>query len=427
MREEGERNALLAPYRALDLTDDKGFLCGKILADMGADVIKIERPGGDPARRIGPFYHDDPDPEKSLYWFAYNTNKRDITLNIETSDGQELFKRLVKTADFVIESFDPGYMSSLGLGYPDLEKINPRIIMVSITPFGQSGPYVEQGYKVNDMIVFALGGFMFPNGDPDRPPNQLSFPQAYLHGGAEGATAAMIALYSRELTGESQHVDVSIQQSQHTSTQMMLPHWEMNKVIQLRGAGKRGTPRPDGTIRFSRSFYQCQDGWLYLIVGGGVLRAMSLSSKALMDLIDEEGMAGDLKDYDWTTYNSSAISQEELDHMHSDVITPYLMKHTKQEFYEEAIKRKILGCPIQDPKDVAESPQLAARNFFVKVEHPELDDTITYCGPFIQMSETPMTRWQHAPLIGEHNQEVYEKELGLTREQLLSLKQANVI
>ncbi|MCK4963803.1 MAG: CoA transferase, partial [Dehalococcoidia bacterium] len=107
MREEGERNALLAPYRALDLTDDKGFLCGKILADMGADVIKIERPGGDPARRIGPFYHDDPDPEKSLYWFAYNTNKRGITLNIETSDGQELFKRLVKTADFVIESFDP--------------------------------------------------------------------------------------------------------------------------------------------------------------------------------------------------------------------------------------------------------------------------------------------------------------------------------
>lgn len=427
MPKNEERNTLLAPYRALDLTDDKGFLCGKILADMGADVIKVERPGGDPARQIGPFYHDDPDPEKSLYWFAYNTNKRGITLNIETADGQELFKRLVKTADFVIESFDPGYMSSLGLGYPELEKINPRLIMVSITPFGQSGPYVEQGYKVNDMIVFALGGFMFPNGDPDRPPNQLSFPQAYLHGGAEGAPAAMIALYSREMTGEGQHVDVSMQESQHTCTQMMLPAWDMNKVIPQRGAGKRGVPRPDGTIRFSRSFYQCKDGWIYLILGGGVLRAMSLSSKALIDWINEEGMAGDVKDYDWTTYNAAAINQEELDHMQLDIITPFMMKHTKKEFYEGAIKRKILGCPFQDPKDVAESPQLAARNFFVEVEHPELDDTLTYCGPFIQMSETPMSIERRAPLIGEHNQEVYQKELGLTGEELRSLKQAGII
>jgi crotonobetainyl-CoA:carnitine CoA-transferase CaiB-like acyl-CoA transferase len=136
MAKKKKANTLLAPYRALDLTDEKGLLCGKTLADMGADVIKVERPGGDPARRIGPFYHDEPDPEKSLYWFACNTNKRGITLNIETTDGQEIFKRLVKTADFVIESFDPGYMSSLGLGYPDLEKINPKIIMVSITPFG---------------------------------------------------------------------------------------------------------------------------------------------------------------------------------------------------------------------------------------------------------------------------------------------------
>src|SRR4030042_195098 len=122
-----KKNTLLAPYRALDLTDEKGFLCGKILADMGADVIKIERPGGDPARRIGPFYHDDPHPEKSLYWGAYNTNKRGITLNIETTEGQQIFRQLVKTADFVIESFTPGYMGRLGLGYPDLDKINSRI------------------------------------------------------------------------------------------------------------------------------------------------------------------------------------------------------------------------------------------------------------------------------------------------------------
>ena len=131
----GERNEkALSPYRVLDLTDEKGLLCGKIFADLGADVIKIERPGGDPARNIGPFYNDVPHPEKSLFWFAYNTGKRSITLNIETSDGRELLKRLVKNADFLVESFPPGYMESLGLGYQALSELNPRLIMTSITP-----------------------------------------------------------------------------------------------------------------------------------------------------------------------------------------------------------------------------------------------------------------------------------------------------
>jgi len=118
-------DTLLSCYRALDLTDEKGFLCGRILGDFGVDVVKIEPPGGDPSRNIGPFYHDIPDPEKSLYWFAYNANKRGITLNIETADGRDIFKRLVKTADFVIESFPPGYMDSIGLGYETLSHINP--------------------------------------------------------------------------------------------------------------------------------------------------------------------------------------------------------------------------------------------------------------------------------------------------------------
>ena len=426
MQEEGKPDALLAPYRAIDLTDEKGFMCGKILADLGADVIKVERPGGDPARRIGPFYHDEPHPEKSLYWLAYNMNKRGITLDIETSDGQELFKRLVKTTDFVIESFDPGYMSSLGLGYPDLEKINPRIIMVSITPFGQTGPYVEQGYKVDDMIVWALGGFMFLCGDSDRPPTQISFPQAYLHGAAEAANAAMMALYAREMYGEGQHVDVSIQQSIHTVTQVMMNMWDIYKVISMRGPA-RGYPRPNGTTIRSRYFYPCKDGWILLLVGGGALQSMVLSSQQLVQLMDKEGMASDLKDYDWASHDTSTVRTEQVGHMQLDIITPFLMKHTKMEFYKEAVKRKILGCPVQDCKDVSECPQLAAREFFVTVEHPELGDALTYCGPFVKLSETPLTSWQRGPLIGEHNQEVYEKELGLTREQLLNLKQANII
>ena len=142
----GKEEAFLAPYRVLDLTDERGLFCGKILGDLGADVIKIEKPGGDPVRNIGPFYHDIPDPEKSLFWFAFNTNKRGITLNLEAHDGREIFKRLVKSSDFVIESFEPGYLAGLGLAYSALREINSRLIMVSITPFGQTGPYAH--YKV---------------------------------------------------------------------------------------------------------------------------------------------------------------------------------------------------------------------------------------------------------------------------------------
>src|SRR4030043_408560 len=136
---EDRTEGMLSPYRVLDLADEKGLQCGKLLGDLGADVIKVERPGGDPARNLGPFYHDEVDPEKSLFWFALNTSKRGITLDIEKEDGKKIFKELVKTADFVVESFSPGYMDSLGLGYSDLEKINPKVIMVSISPFGQTG------------------------------------------------------------------------------------------------------------------------------------------------------------------------------------------------------------------------------------------------------------------------------------------------
>ncbi|RPI50700.1 MAG: CoA transferase, partial [Deltaproteobacteria bacterium] len=147
---------MLSLYRVLDLTDEKGLMCGKILGDLGADVIKIEKPGGDLTRNIGPFYHDETDPEKSLFWFAFNNNKRGVTLNIEKADGQEIFKQLVKSADVIVESFPLGYMDKLGLGYSNLEKFKPGIIMVSITPFGQTGPYKD--YKISDIVAWALGG-----------------------------------------------------------------------------------------------------------------------------------------------------------------------------------------------------------------------------------------------------------------------------
>ena len=185
MDQKREITSLLPKIRVLDLTDEKGFLCGKILGDLGADVIKIEKPGGDPSRRIGAFYHDIPDPEKSLYWFAYNNNKRGITLSIETRRGQDIYKELIRNADIIIESFPPGYMDQLGLGYSMCSEMNPRLIMISITPFGQTGPYRD--YKGCDIVCMAMSGFMYICGDGDKPPVRAIAPQAYLNAAADGA------------------------------------------------------------------------------------------------------------------------------------------------------------------------------------------------------------------------------------------------
>jgi crotonobetainyl-CoA:carnitine CoA-transferase CaiB-like acyl-CoA transferase len=226
--------ALLPGSRVLDLTDEKGFLCGKILADLGADVIKIEPPGGSPSRKIGPFYHDLADPEKSLYWFCYNSNKRGITLNIETRDGKEIFKRLVKDSVVVIESYDPGYLDKIGLGHSNLHKINKGIILTSITPFGQTGPY--QGYKGTDIVAMAMSGILYQTGDPDLPPVNISLPQSYLHAGGDAAVASLIAYYFRERTGIGQHVDISLQQSTALYLANTISLWELEGEILTRQA-----------------------------------------------------------------------------------------------------------------------------------------------------------------------------------------------
>jgi crotonobetainyl-CoA:carnitine CoA-transferase CaiB-like acyl-CoA transferase len=199
--EDCKADPFLKPYRILDLTEYGCMIGGRILGDLGADIIKIEPPGGSPSR-IAPYYKNLPDPEKSLYWFAYNMNKRGVTLDINKAEGQKVFKRLVKTADVVIESFDVGVMEQLGIGYNDLCKVKPDIIVTSITPFGQNGPKAH--YKGCDLVAWASGGYLYVCGDPDRPPVWISFPQASLHAGAEAASGTMAAIWHRNRTGEGQ-------------------------------------------------------------------------------------------------------------------------------------------------------------------------------------------------------------------------------
>jgi benzylsuccinate CoA-transferase BbsE subunit len=407
---------MLSSYRALDLTDEKGLLCGKILGDLGADVIKIERPGGDPARNLGPFYHDEPDPEKSLFWFALNTSKRGITLNIETTDGQDIFKRLVKSADFVIESFPPGYMEEIGLGYSDLEKINPGVIMVSITPFGQTGPYKD--YKISDIVAWAMGGEMAPFGDPDRPPTRISHhSQAYLHAGNDGAQGALTALYHRWNTGEGQQVDVSIHEAVVQCTEHITSGWDLKKTIQKRGEGGGFGPH-------LTQLWPCKDGYVSWFYWGG---PMSLRTNVpMVKWMESEGMADDfLKEFDWSTFGMDT-SQEEMERI-EEPTAKFFLAHTKTELFEGALKNGVQLYPVSTPADMLESPQLAARNFWQEVEHPELGTSITYPGAFANASEAPPRISRRAPLIGEHNQEIYEEELGISKEKLLVLKQAGVI
>jgi benzylsuccinate CoA-transferase BbsE subunit len=419
MAENAKQEAMLSPYRVLDLTDDKGLLCGKILGDIGADVIKIERPGGDIARNIGPFYHDEPDPEKSLFWFSVNTSKRGITLNIDTTDGREILKRLIKTADFVIESFPPGYLDDLGLGYQEMEKLKPGIILVSITPFGQTGPYKD--YKSSDIVAWAMSGEMSGWGDIDRPPVKISnTAQAYLNAAADGVIGALVSLYERGNSGEGQHIDVSIQESLSlVDGENRNPFW-----VYFETTRKRGDPEMPNASHSTTRLYPCKDGWVSWSHGGASVLGPSLP---LVRWMQEEGMSTEFLDkFDWKRPDFISISQEVMNKIEESTARFFLIK-TKAELLEAAVNRGIMMYPVATTADMLEDAQLAARKFWVDVEHPELGTTITYPGAFGLCSETPPMISRRAPLIGEHNLEIYQDELGISREKLTVLKQTGVI
>jgi crotonobetainyl-CoA:carnitine CoA-transferase CaiB-like acyl-CoA transferase len=415
-------NTLLAPYRVLDLTDDKGFLCGKILADMGADVIKIERPGGDPARKIGPFYHDTPDPEKSLTWFCYNLNKRGITLNIESADGKEMFKRLVKDAHFIIESYTPGYMAEIGLGYEELAKINPGIILTSISPFGQTGPYSQ--YKGSDITCMGMAVVMYLSGDPDRAPVRISSPQAFMCASADAAAASLVAHYHRQRTGEGQWVDVSAQESIICSTMNAVPLWVVGHRLEKRVGPLRGGMSGDP----NRQVWPCKDGYVSFAYWSTFYKAGMISNKAIVDWMESEGMSTDhIRNINWNTWDIGSQTRETWDLIEGPLYKFFLTK-TKAELHQGALKRRILLVPVTAQKDLVEDEQLNARGYWVEVEHPELGGKLIYPGAFARvLGADPLKMGRRAPLIGEHNLEIYRDELKLSVEDMLLLEQGGII
>ena len=413
-------NMLLAPYRVLDLTDERGLLCGKILGDLGADVLQVEPPGGSPARQMGPFYEDDPAPGRSLHWWAYCANKRGITLNLEHPDGRALLERLAISADFVIESFDPTYLGSVGLGYSRLSDLNPGVVMVSITAFGQDGPYSD--YPASDITGMALGGFMHLTGDPDRAPLRPGFPHFYLHGSAAAAAGAMLAHTHRALTGEGQHVDVSCQQAVARTLAHAPQIWDIEGAVLQRMGVYRQTSG-ENRVRINGP---CADGYVnYMLQGGGV----APSTRALFQWMEEDGFnVAELQAFEWETMGYGRITPEVMD----TVVGPmgeFFLRHTREELTRESVSRRILLFPVATPSDLRQHPQLAARGYFTPLEHPELGTTIDYPGAFIKDGDGSAVAGlrRRAPLVGEHNAEVYGGELGLSAAEIEALRRSGAI
>lgn len=396
----------LTGYRVLDLCDAKGALCTKMMADLGADVIKIEPPGGDGMRYQKPFYDDRPDSEKSLCFWYFHANKRGVTLNLETPDGQTLFRELVKTTDVLVETFSPGYLDGLGLGYAHLQTLHPGLIMTSITGFGSTGPY--SAYNASDIVGLAMGGLMYLCGDPDGPPVPPGGWQGYHLAALNGLTGTMIALWHRDLTGEGQYIDVSMQAAVANTLETTHQSYDFNREIR----GRHGHRREGAAY-----ILPCQDGYIALLC------ASKLGWPQLVDWMQDEGCGDVVSDERLL----DDIYRFEHDAEVHAALRAFFASKTKQEIYAEAQRRRMPLAPVNTARDLVESPQLQARGFYVDVEHPELNATIRYPGAPYRLSETPWKMGHRAPMLGEHNEAMYVYEFGLSRDDLSALRAGGII
>lgn len=403
---------VLAPYRVLDLTDESGFSCGKTLADLGADVIKIEPPGGDVARRFD---------DRSLYWISYNAGKRGITLNLDRPPARELLLKLAERADFLIETFPPGMLGKMGLGLETLRKLNPRIIVVSITPFGQTGPY--SNYKGSDLIAMAMSGLMSLIGEAGRTPLRVSLPQSPMWAGMYAAAGALTAHYSRELTGIGQQVDASLQSCLLWALANAPSFWATNRTNPTRD-GSHISGRSMTGARM-RAIYECKDGYLNFIIYGG--RAGRRSNEALVQWMAEHGLATEsLSKKDWNRFSIESSTQEEIDEIEQPIEELFKL-YTKAQFLEQAFNREMLGYPVANARDILQDPHLEDRGFWWTVDKSYFGRPVKFPGLFARFSEVPSPGFRPAPGIGQHNREIYEGELGLPVKELARLRGEKII
>ena len=390
--------------KVLDLTHYiAGPYCTKLLADFGAQVIKIERPGGDPARDMPPFYHDERHPEKSLPFLYLNTAKRSVSLNLKSAQGIHILRELAKDADILVENFSPRVMPSLGLDFPTLRELNPALVMVSISNFGQTGPYRD--YKATDMVEYALGGLMYIFGSYDREPLKHAFNQAQFKAGTNGAAAALMALYHQRSTGQGQHVDVSIQESVASALR------DVTSNFTYFGAVRRRQPNHSGDLTRLRAV---SDG--YILPNPGI--GGRLNWNTVVEFLE----APELDDDKFRTPTARLENAEELGKILDRI---FLSKNKMDIFYRAHQKRFIYGV-IDSLEEVMASPQNLAREGFVEVDHP-VAGTFRYPGAPVKLSETPWDGFQPAPTLGQHTQEVFSQRLGYTAADLEELSGMGVI
>ena len=391
---------MLEGIRVLDLSGEPGFLAGKILAELGADVVKIEPPGGDLAARRGPYVGDVPDPERSLPWLAMNTSKRGITLSLREERGRELFRALVARADVVLETFRPGTLEKQGIGWEDLREASPRLVWCSLTPFGRTGP--RAGWRAHDLVIVALGGNARLTGDPDRPPVRCTLPTAYLHGGSEAATGIAMGLFARQRSGRGQLVDVSLHEAQLSTLVTGAAQWSLNRRTHTRSGPRMGR---------TREIWKARDGDVSFGLRGGPARIPNLV--ASVEYMAESGMAPEwLRQMDWRTYNHNELSDAEIARL-EEVFGAFFASKTRRELYDEALRRRIMLAPCNDAREILEQPQLRSRELFTTLEYPELGASVLHPAFFAKSTACRIGVRSRAPRVGEHNLEIYaELDLG---------------
>ena len=395
----------LAGLRVLDLTDHKGALCGRTLADMGADVIKVEPPGGDPARRIGPFLDDLPHPDRSLFFWFYNLNKRSLTLDLQRPRGAELLLALAGSADVIIESFAPGELDRLGLGWERLKRQNRSLILCSLAPFGQTGPYRD--FAADDTVLAALGGMLYVNGFPDQAPVRPFGLQSYHCGAQYGAIAIMCALLNRERSAEGQWIDLSIQEATTAAVEHVAASYFAEHRIERRR----------GTLHWSRFFRvgKCRDGY--------VLHCTLGDWTSIVEWVAGDGKAQDLTEPQW---NDVVYRAEHAEHLF-DVLDEWIKDYDCEELLRRAQALRLAYAVVQPPEALLSDEQLAARGFFVEVEHPELGRSFRYPGAPYLFGATPWRVYRRPPIVGEHTGEILKSELGLAADEIAALAAEGMI
>jgi crotonobetainyl-CoA:carnitine CoA-transferase CaiB-like acyl-CoA transferase len=392
---------VLSPYRVIDFSNERGLLCGQILADLGADVIAVEPSEGSSARRLGPWYKGEPGRENSLFWWAYARNKRSLCVDFETIEGRALLTKLIGGADFLIESSPPGEMGRLGFGYEELARNHPSLIYVSISPFGQHGP--KAGWRDTDLTQMASSGQAYLSGDADRPPVRICVPQGHAHGATDAAVGALIAHFERRHSGLGQHVDISIQQSATLTTQFRSLDVPLEQAPAERLSGGVHV-----VGQFIATRFALRDG--HVVLGPAFLPSTGHFMDRLLAFAAEEGFSDPaLTAEDWGSFALNMIMGKRPPNAYEPLaalLGEFFATKTKEEMMAAALERKLLLAPVLGLESIIDSEQLAAREFDLVHVQPEHGTEARYPGPFSKFSGKAIRSLRPPPTLGQHNDEI---------------------